>query len=54
MIDSQRLYEYRFEGIEQTSREAVWREIAAYIYEVLGKPERVLDPAAGRWFRPRD
>ena len=48
MIDSQRLYEYRFEGIEQTSREAVWREIAAYVYEVLGKPERVLDPAAGR------
>jgi SAM-dependent methyltransferase len=48
MIDSQRLYEYRFDGIEQTSREAVWREIADYLYGVLGKPERVLDPAAGR------
>jgi SAM-dependent methyltransferase len=48
MIDSQRLYEYRFDGIEQTSREAVWREIAAYVYELLGRPERVLDPAAGR------
>lgn len=48
MIDSQRLYEYRFDGIEQISREAVWREIADYLYGVLGKPERVLDPAAGR------
>jgi SAM-dependent methyltransferase len=48
MIDSQRLYEYRFEGIEQSSREAVWHEIAAYVFEALGRPERVLDPAAGR------
>jgi SAM-dependent methyltransferase len=48
MIDSQRLYEYRFEGIEQASREAVWREIADYLYGVLGKPDCVLDPAAGR------
>jgi SAM-dependent methyltransferase len=48
MIDSQRLYEYRFDGIEQASREAVWREIATYAYELLGRPERVLDPAAGR------
>jgi SAM-dependent methyltransferase len=48
MIDSQRLYEYRFEGIDQGAREEVWREIAAYVYEMLGRPERVLDPAAGR------
>ena len=48
MIDSQRLYEYRFEGIDQAAREEVWREIAAYVYDVLGRPERVLDPAAGR------
>jgi SAM-dependent methyltransferase len=48
MIDSQRLYEYRFEGIDQAAREEVWREIAAYVYDVLGRPDRVLDPAAGR------
>jgi SAM-dependent methyltransferase len=48
MMDYQRLYEYRFEGIDQSSRETVWREIAAYVYEALGRPERVLDPAAGR------
>jgi SAM-dependent methyltransferase len=48
MIDSQRLYEYRFDGIDQAAREHVWREIAAYLYDMLGRPERVLDPAAGR------
>ena len=47
-IDSQRLYEYRFARIEQDARVDVWREIAAYVYETLGKPERILDPAAGR------
>jgi SAM-dependent methyltransferase len=48
VIDSQRLYEYRFAGIDQSSRETVWREIGAYVYDVLGRPDCVLDPAAGR------
>lgn len=47
-IDFERLYEYRFRGISQASREAVWREIAPQIYGWLGQPERVLDVAAGR------
>jgi hypothetical protein len=47
-MDYQRLYEYRFEGIDQSSRETVWREVASYVYDALGRPERVLDPAAGR------
>ncbi len=48
MIDYQRLYEYRFDGIDQSARESVWGEIAAYVYDALGRPESVLDPAAGR------
>jgi SAM-dependent methyltransferase len=48
MIDYQRLYEYRFSGIDQGLREEVWREISAYVYGALGRPECVLDPAAGR------
>ena len=47
-MDYQRLYEYRFRDVDQTARTAVWREIAPYIYEQLGRPQRVLDPAAGR------
>lgn len=47
-INFQRLYEYRFRGVAQGSRDSVWREIAAHIYRELGNPARVLDPAAGR------
>ncbi len=47
MIDYKRLYEYRFRGIDQSSRAAVWGEIAAFIHRELGSPEVVLDPAAG-------
>jgi methyltransferase family protein len=47
-VNFQRLYEYRFRDVDQRARAAVWDEIAAFIYEQLGRPERVLDPAAGR------
>jgi SAM-dependent methyltransferase len=47
-VNYQRLYEYRFRGIDQASRAEVWREIAAHVHEVMGRPQRVLDPAAGR------
>jgi Methyltransferase domain len=47
-LNYQRLYEYRFRNVDQTARTAVWREIAPYVHELLGRPERVLDPAAGR------
>lgn len=47
-IDYQRLYEYRFRDVDQASRQAVWNEIAAYLYRRMGAPEKVLDPAAGR------
>jgi SAM-dependent methyltransferase len=48
VIDYQRLYEYRFAGIDQGLREEVWREISTYVYGALGRPDCVLDPAAGR------
>lgn len=47
-MNYQRLYEYRFRDVDQGARTAVWREIAAFVHEQLGAPERVLDPAAGR------
>lgn len=47
-MNYQRLYAYRFRNVPQEGREAVWREIAEYLYERLGRPERILDPAAGR------
>ncbi|MCL2583662.1 MAG: class I SAM-dependent methyltransferase [Streptosporangiales bacterium] len=47
-INYEKLYAYRFRDVDQASREAVWREIAGYIYTRLGSPKSVLDPAAGR------
>jgi hypothetical protein len=47
-INFERLYEYRFRDVDQAARETVWREIARYIHDRMGKPDRVLDPAAGR------
>lgn len=47
-MDYQRLYEYRFKDVDQEARAAVWGPIARFVYEQLGRPERVLDPAAGR------
>ncbi len=47
-MNYQRLYEYRFRGVDQNARQAVWNEIAAHVYTRMGRPKRVLDPAAGR------
>jgi SAM-dependent methyltransferase len=47
-VNYQRLYEFRFRGIDQSSRADVWAEIAAHVHEEMGRPQRVLDPAAGR------
>jgi SAM-dependent methyltransferase len=47
-IDYQRLYTYRFRGIDQDSRQAVWNAITPKLAAWLGNPSRVLDPAAGR------
>jgi hypothetical protein len=47
-MNHQRLYEYRFRGIDQSIREEIWKEIAPHVYGLMGHPARVLDPAAGR------
>ena len=48
-MDYQRLYEYRFRNIDQSTRSGVWGEIARYVTErALARPRRLLDPAAGR------
>jgi SAM-dependent methyltransferase len=47
-MNYQRLYSYRFRGIDQEGRAAVWAEIAPHVHGLMGSPSRVLDPAAGR------
>jgi SAM-dependent methyltransferase len=47
-IDYRRLYEYRLRSVDQTARQAVWQQIAIYLHQRMGSPERVLDVGAGR------
>jgi ubiquinone/menaquinone biosynthesis C-methylase UbiE len=47
-LDYSRLYEFRFKDVDQAERQAVWNEIAAFLWERMGRPRRVLDPAGGR------
>ncbi len=47
-MNYERIYAYRFRGIDQNDRIRVWGEIAPHVYKLMGEPQRVLDPAAGR------
>ena len=47
-MNYQRLYSYRFRNVNQDVRAAVWQAIAPFLYDQIGQPARVLDPAAGR------
>jgi hypothetical protein len=47
-MNYQRLYEYRFADVDQGARTAVWQEIALRVHALLGRPDKLLDPAAGR------
>ncbi len=46
-IDYRRLYEFRFRHVSPSSRAGVWREIADTVHEWMGRPQCVLDVAAG-------
>jgi len=43
-----RIYEYRFRGIDEEKKKITWEEIADFIYNRLSRPESILDPAAGK------
>ncbi|MFI5219117.1 MAG: methyltransferase domain-containing protein [Bacteroidia bacterium] len=42
-----RIYEYRFRGIDLKKKQIIWKEISDFLYHKLNKPEKVLDPAGG-------
>ncbi|MGZ8765238.1 MAG: class I SAM-dependent methyltransferase, partial [Acidimicrobiia bacterium] len=47
-LDYRRLYDFRFRDVDQTARQEVWDEVAPFIWDRMGRPQRVLDPAGGR------
>jgi SAM-dependent methyltransferase len=46
-VDYDRIYAYRFRGVDPRIKSAVWTVIARWITRKLGNPSVVLDPAAG-------
>lgn len=46
-MNYERIYQYRFRGVDQKKRLLTWGILADFMYKKLGKPERILDPAAG-------
>ena len=46
-MNFERLYNYRFQDIDQNGRIAVWKEISPHVHGIMGQPQKVLDPAAG-------
>jgi hypothetical protein len=46
-LDYARLYRFRHRAVDPAARQAVWNEIAPFVHEQMGRPRRVLDPAAG-------
>jgi hypothetical protein len=47
-MNYERLYDFRFRDIDQDGRIAVWKEISPHVHSLMGRPQKVLDPAAGR------
>lgn len=47
-MNYERLYSYRFRDIDQDGRIAVWKEIGPHVHGLMDRPQKVLDPAAGR------
>lgn len=46
-MDYDRIYAYRFRGVDPRSKLAVWSVISRWLARKLGNPAIVLDPAAG-------
>src|SRR6266481_4259446 len=46
-MNYERIYKYRFEGIDSEKKLSAWKFIAAFIYKKLKRPKIILDPAAG-------
>jgi SAM-dependent methyltransferase len=46
-MNSERIYEYRFKGVDAKKKQVVWAEVSAFIYKKLNNPGKIIDPAAG-------
>lgn len=47
-MDLKKIYECRFQEIDQERRFAVWQHIANWVMKQLGNPQKILEVGAGR------
>ncbi len=47
-MNYERIYEYRFNGIDLNKKKSIWTVLSKYIFEKLHCPQIILDPAAGQ------
>lgn len=47
-MNYERIYQFRFQGIDLKKKAAVWAVIADKIHQLMGRPQKVLDPAGGQ------
>lgn len=47
-LNYERLYRYRFQDVDQNTRQSVWNVVATDVYRRMGQPRTLLDPAGGR------
>src|SRR4051812_30894973 len=47
-MNFERIYNYRFQGIDAKKKKIVWNEISRFISDIAKKPHVILDPAAGQ------
>ncbi len=46
-MNYERIYRYRFQHVDQQKKLLTWGILAQFLYNKLGSPEKILDPAAG-------
>ncbi|MES2111285.1 MAG: methyltransferase domain-containing protein [Bacteroidota bacterium] len=46
-MNYERIYAYRFKGIDREKKLSTWKIIAEFMFKKLGNPASVMDPAAG-------
>ncbi len=46
-MNYEKIYAYRFQGVDPGKKLLTWSVLAKFLYRKLGRPEKILDPAAG-------
>ncbi len=46
-MNYERIYAYRFQGVDRAKKLSTWKIIAEFIADKLGNPHSIIDPAAG-------